>query len=104
MYGIARVDEVVSEYDVWLDAILFPFPKMRVKVIKRDIDFLSVSNLNFLNRTSGEPDYISGLGESPEIAFKDLLKRFVSMAEEYAKDNKCVLLESNFIWSDSVDF
>lgn len=37
--GIVRIDSVVAELEVWLDAELFPVPKMRVKVLQRSNAF-----------------------------------------------------------------
>ena len=102
MDGIIRIDRVVAEFDVWLDATLFPFPKMKVKVLKRSGDFIAVSNLSRRDRSTGEPDGIAGLGDTADEALADLLARFTSDVRVCLPPNG--LIESDFAWSATEDF
>src|SRR5690349_6027730 len=87
MGGIARIDRVVAQLEVWLDGSFFPFPKMKVKVIQRQSgDFLAVPNVAIRNLTSREPDGISGLGNSVDEAVNDLLPRFVAGVRLHTPD------------------
>ncbi|ADG69392.1 hypothetical protein Plim_3579 [Planctopirus limnophila DSM 3776] len=100
--GIIRLDRVVAEYDAWLDASLFPVPKMRVKVIQRRNDFAAFTNLRRCDRVTGQPDGTAGLGDTPDEALTDLLTRFVAEAREALPPDGFV--ESDFVWSAPEDF
>jgi hypothetical protein len=100
--GVIRIDRVVEQLEIWLDQS-FPFAKVRVKVLERSSgDFLAVPNVNVLNRTSREPEYISGLGSTVDEAVDDLLVRFVEGVREHTPING--LAESDFEWAASEDF
>ena len=102
MDGIIRIDKVVSELEVWLDAS-FPFAKFKVKVLERSNgDYLAVPNLARRDRVSGERDGLSGLGDDPEEAVNDLLARFVSNVRENSIGIE--LSEADFEWSAPEDF
>jgi hypothetical protein len=101
MVGIARIDRVVAELVVWLDGSL-PFPKIRVKVLYRQSDYLALPNVAVRDLTSGEPDGISGLGCSIEEAVQDLLTRFIAGVRENTPSRG--LTESDFVWSAPEDF
>ena len=102
MDGILRVERVVVLLDVWLDADLFPFPKMKVKVLERSSnDYLAITNVYRLDTKSREPEYVSGLAETVENAIDDLLVRFVSDVRE---NSERPLTEQDFEWSASEDF
>ena len=100
--GITDIDKVVAEFDVWLDPKLFPFPKMKVKVKQRSHDFAAFSNLSRCDRSTGVPDGIAGLGSTADEALRDLLKRFVSDAQECSPPEG--LAEDDFTWSSHEDF
>ncbi len=101
--GIIRVDRVVAEYDIWLDASLFPFPKMRVKILERsEADFLAVANLRRRNTKTREPEDVAGLGSSADESLRDLLGRFVSEARQNLPPDG--LVEADFEWSAPDDF
>jgi len=102
MDGIIRIDRVIAEFDVWLDADLFPVPKMRVKVLKRAEGFIAVTNLSRRDRSTGLPDGTAGLGSTADEALTDLLTRFVSDVREFLPENG--LVESDFAWSAPDDF
>lgn len=100
--GIVRIDKVVAEFDVWLDADLFPVPKMRVTVLQRSNDFAAFSNLSRRDRLTGAPEGVAGLGSTTDEALADLLERFVSDAREARpKDGYC---DADFAWSSAEDF
>jgi hypothetical protein len=100
--GVIRIDRVVEQIEVWLDQS-FPFAKVRVKVLERSSGgFLAVANVNVLNRTSREPEYISGLGSTVDDAVNDLLVRFVEEAREQTPIGG--LTESDFEWAAPEDF
>ena len=103
MDGISRIDKVAALLDVWLDAELFPFAKMKVKVLERSPgDFLAVTNLHRKDAPSGEPEYLAGLGDSIDSAASDLLKVFVSDVREHLPSQGFV--EEDFEWSAPEDF
>ena len=103
MDGIIRIDKVVAEFDAWLDPTLFPFPKMRVKVLQRSSnDFMAISNLRRRNAVTREPEGTVGLGSSVTESLDDLFKRFVSDVKENAPPGG--LVEDDFEWSACEDF
>lgn len=102
MDGIARIDKVMAEFEVWLDATLFPVPKMKVKVLQRSNDFAAFSNLSRRDRSTRAPDGVAGLGSDADEAIRDLLTRFVADVREHLPDGGFV--ESDFVWSDPEDF
>ncbi len=103
MQGIARIDTVVAQYQVWLDGELFPFPKMKVKVLASPgAGFAAHANLHRRDPKTGYPDYICGTGRTCEEAFHDLLQRFVEEATEHSANRK--LEEQDFEWSAHEDF
>lgn len=102
MSGIVRIDKVIAELEVWLDADLFPFPKMKVKVLQRADDFAAFSNVSRRDRLTGAPEAIAGLGCTADEALTDLLKRFVTDVREYLPENGYG--EADFAWSSSEDF
>jgi len=103
MEGITRIDKVVALLDVWLDAELFPIPKMKVKVLARNTgDFLAVTNIHRRNITSREPEYLSGLGDTIDTAINDLLTRFVADIQENLPS--AGLVNDDFEWSSPEDF
>lgn len=103
MQGVSRIDRVAAHFEVWLDAALFPFPKMKVKVLERSGgDFLAVTNVHRRNASSRHPEYVSGLGDNVESALQDLLERFVSDVRENSPHN--ALGEEDFEWSAPEDF
>src|SRR5438105_1161827 len=100
--GVIRIDKVVEQLEVWLDQS-FPFAKIRVKLLDRSPgDFLAVANVNVLNRTSREPEYISGLGGTADEAVYDLLVRFAQEVREQTPIGG--LTESDFEWAAPEDF
>jgi hypothetical protein len=101
MDGIARIDRVSAEFVVWFDGSL-PFPKMRVKVLHRQSDYLALPNVAVLSVTSGEPDGISGLGCTITDAVQDLLSRFIAGVRENTPERG--LTETDFVWSAPEDF
>ena len=102
MSGIVRIEKVVAEFDVWLDADLFPFPKMKVKVLQRSEGFAAFSNVSRRDRLTGSPDGIAGLGCTPDEALRDLLKRFDLDVRESLPQNGYVA--DDFAWSSPEDF
>ncbi|MES1213107.1 MAG: hypothetical protein ABUL64_00835 [Singulisphaera sp.] len=100
---ILRVERVVAEFNVWLGE-LFPFAKMKVKVIERNIGegFLAVPNLVVRNRLSHDPEYISGISDTIDGALDDAICRFVELARQNAPESG--LTEADFIWSAAEDF
>ena len=102
MRGIIRIERIVAEFNVWLDAT-FPFAKMKVKVIERKPDdYLAISNLSIRNTHTGMSDPISGLGGSVEEALNDFLPRFIDLVKENTPANG--LSEEHFEWSSTDDF
>jgi hypothetical protein len=103
MDGIIRIDKVVAEFDVWLDATLFPIPRMRVKVLESSpSDFMSFSNLRRRDAITREPEGTVGLGCSVDESLNDLLFRFVSDVKENLPSEG--FLEDDFEWSAPEDF
>ena len=103
MDGIIRVEKIVAEFDVWLDASLFPLPRMRVKVIERSRDdYLAVANLRRRDAISHEPEGISGLGNTIDESLSDLLTGFVAEARKNVPVGG--FDESDFEWSAPEDF
>jgi hypothetical protein len=100
--GIVRIDRVIAEFNVWLDAEIFPCPTMKVKVLKRSGDYIAFSNLNLRDRLTGDPDSIAGLGDTADEALSDLLKRFVSAVRESLPEDGYA--EADFEWSSPEDF
>jgi|APCry1669189241_1035207.scaffolds.fasta_scaffold38041_2 hypothetical protein len=100
--GIARIDRVVAQFDIWLDSDLFPIPKMKTKVLRRTDDYVAVSNLIRRDRATGFPDGIAGLGSTPDEALSDLLMRFIADARASMPPNG--FIESDFSWSAAEDF
>src|ERR1700722_6479784 len=102
MNDIMRIDRVAGEFEVWLGEI-FPFPKMKVKVLEQQgAGFLAVTNLHVLNKTSRDPEYMSGLGSNLDDALDDLITRFLDIVRENMPATG--LSESDFIWSAAEDF
>jgi hypothetical protein len=101
MDGIARIDRVVADLVVWLDGSL-PFPKIRVKVLYRQSDYLALPNVAVRSIASGEPDGISGLGATIDEAVQDLLSRFIAGVRMNTPERG--LTESDFVWSAPEDF
>lgn len=102
MSGIVRIDKVVAEFEVWLDADLYPFPKMKVKVLQRSDDFAAFSNVSRRDRSTGSPDGIAGLGGTADEALRDLLRRFDLDVRESLPQTGYV--EADFAWSCPEDF
>lgn len=103
MDGVIRIEKVVAEMDVWLDPAIFPFAKIRLKVLERSHrDYAAFANACLRNRVTREPDGIAGLGASIEEAVHDLLTRFVAKAR-VAMPNTGFANE-DFVWSASEDF
>ena len=100
--GIVRLEKVVAVFDAWLDANLFPFPKMKVKVLQRSNDFAAFSNVSRCDRSTGAPDGIAGLGNTADEALSDLLERFVSDAREFLPENGYG--EADFAWTSPEEF
>lgn len=100
--AIIRADLVVSELHVWLNEDLFPFPKMKVKILKRDHDYVALPNLHVLDLQTRSPDYISGIGSDEDEAFCDLIERFVDLAKNNSPPEG--LNEEDFEWSSPDDF
>jgi hypothetical protein len=100
--GILRIDKVVAEFEVWLDADLFPFPKMKVKVLQRSEDFAAFSNVSRRDRFTGFADGIAGLGGTADEALRDLLTRFDLDVREFLPQSGYV--EADFAWSSPEDF
>jgi len=100
--GVIRIERVVAQLEVWLDDA-FPFAKMKVKVIDRgNSDYLAIANLLFLDPTTGETDTEAGLGDTPEEAVSDFLKRFWHNANERFKSDS--FDERFFAWAAHEDF
>lgn len=98
-----RIERVAALFDLWLDGKIFPFPKMKVKVLERpEQDFLAVSNLHRRDRGTGVPEYLSGLGNSIESSVEDLLKYYMADAKEHLPSSGYV--EDDFEWSAPEDF
>lgn len=103
MNGIAGIDTVVAQYQVWLDGELFPFPKMKVKILFRpDCGYAAHPNLHRKDPSTGSIEYLCGLGESSEVALNNLLTRFIAEAREHSLSKK--LGEADFEWSAHEDF
>lgn len=102
MSGIVRIDKVVAEFEVWLHADLFPFPKMKVKVLQRSDDFAAFSNVSRRDRLTGSAEGIAGLGTTADEALSDLLKRFDLDVRESQPQNGYT--EADFAWSCPEDF
>jgi hypothetical protein len=99
--GVVRIEAIVREYDVWLDQS-FPMAKMKVKILDLgNNDYLAVTNLR-IRDNSGYADGEAGMGNTPEEAFSDLLRRFMSTAEE--RKPSTGFEESHFEWSAPEDF
>lgn len=102
MEGVARIDRVAALFEAWTDDS-FPFAKFKIKVLERRAnDLLAVSNVLVRNITSGEPEYVSGLGSSVEEAVSDLLTRFMAGVRENTPPTG--LTEDDFEWSAYEDF
>src|SRR4051812_34538942 len=98
MKGIARIDTVVAQYEVWLDGQLFPFPKMKVKILESlGAGFSAHPNLHRRDPKTGFPNYICGVGLTSDVALNNLLHQFVDEAIELSRDRK--LEEHDFEWS-----
>lgn len=103
MDGILRIDKVVATFDIWLDADVFPVPKMKVKILERSkVDFLAVGNLHRRDSDSGYPEYLSGLGETVASALHDFLGNFVADVREHTPAQG--FLSEDFEWSAHEDF
>lgn len=103
MDGIVRIDKVAALLDVWLDPNLFPFPKLRVKVLERSSnDFLAVTNVLPRDPKTGELGYVSGLGGSIDESVDDLLCRFVADVRKYSETR--TMTAADFEWSAAEDF
>src|SRR5262245_12201315 len=100
MDGVARIDRVVAQLEVWLDGSV-PFPKMKVKVLQRQGDYLAVPNVAVRDLVSGEPDGIAGLGSTADEALNDLLPRFVAGVRKNTPAGG--LTEGDFEWSAPED-
>lgn len=99
---VIRVDRVVAEFHVWVDAAL-PFAKMKVRVLERGpSDFLAIPNVAIRSLRDGSPEYSSGLGDSIEEALKDLLGRFTEAVRSQTPPQG--LKEADFEWVDPDDF
>jgi hypothetical protein len=100
--GIARIDRVTAIFEVWSDGF-FPFAKFKVKIVERsDRSFLGVPNVAIRNASTGEPEYISGLGKTADEAMVDTLQRFVKEVEGNLPAKE--LSEADFVWSACEDF
>ena len=69
---------------------------------RSSLDFLAVGNLNRRNPQTGDPEHMSGLGQSTEEAVNDFLTRFVSDIREHAIGTE--LTSGDFEWSSPEDF
>jgi hypothetical protein len=101
MDEIVKTERIAGYLEVWLGSI-FPFAKMKVKVLERSSDFLAVPNLIFRNPSTGDPEYVSGLGDTSDEAIHDLLERFVADVKRLKPEGD--LAESDFEWSAPEDF
>ncbi|WP_157606213.1 hypothetical protein [Schlesneria paludicola] len=103
MDGIARITRIVALLDIWVDGQLFPFPKMKVKVVEEsEGSYLSLMNVHRRDRFSGETDYLSGFSNTIDGAVADLLTSFVSGVREHMPEGG--LTENDFEWSAPEDF
>jgi len=101
--GIVRIDRLAGIFEVWPDEGDFPFAKFKIKVIERaGGDFLGVPNLAVRNSTTGDPEYISGLGQSIEGALVDTIKYFFREVKQHTPAKG--LAEADFVWSACEDF
>ena len=96
--GIARIDRVVAEFDVWTDGMTLPFAKFKVKIVERTDDFLGVVNVAIKNQVTGYPEWIGGNGWSVEEALEDAIRYFLREVEKYAPPRP--LTDEDFEWSD----
>jgi hypothetical protein len=102
MNDIIRIDRVVAEFDVWLGE-MFPFAKMKVKVLDRKNEgLLAIPNLHVLNKLSREPEYMCGLGDTVEEAVEDALARFTGLARQHMPETGLTI--ADFSWSAPEDF
>ena len=102
MSEILRIERVVAEFNVWLGETL-PFAKMKVKVLEQNgTGYLAITNLHVLNKSSREPEYISGLGATVDDALKDVLSWFVQIVQRNATERG--FNEADFAWSAPEDF
>ena len=100
--GIARIDRVVGVFEVWSDGTL-PFAKFKVKVLERaGGEFLGTPNVAVRNLTTGEPEYVSGLGRTSEDALTEAIKYFLEEARDHSPPTG--LTETCFVWSAAEDF
>ncbi|WP_157604918.1 hypothetical protein [Schlesneria paludicola] len=103
MDGIVRITRVVALFDIWVDTDLFPFLKMKVKVVeKSEGSYLALMNVHRRDRTSGETDYLSGFADTVDAAIADLLTTFVSEVREHVPEGG--LIDNDFEWSDHENF
>lgn len=101
--GIGRIEKEVAVFRVWLDHTLFPFPFMKVKVLRGGRgEYQANPNVLRKNRATGVPEYICGLGDSVENAMSDLFKYYLDDIRENSENGP--LEEADFEWSDPRDF
>jgi hypothetical protein len=100
--GVIRIDRVAAVFDVWVGANL-PFPEFKVKIIERfGKGFLGLPNVAVRNPKTGNPECISGLGETIEDALSDTLASFFREIESNRPEH--ALTDDDFAWSAAEDF
>lgn len=101
MVSVKQIERIVAEFEIWVDES-FPFPKFKVKVVDREGDYKASPNVVVRNCSSGDPEFICGLGDSVDEALQDLLSRFIDDCRQQCPPDG--FAESNFFWSACEDF
>jgi len=97
--GVSSIDKVVAEFNVWSMQKL-PFPKFKVKIREEQSGaFFGSTNLAVKSQIDGEPDWISGYGNTITAALEDTINSFFSTLHGYSE-----LVEEDFVWADIHDF
>ncbi|OWR32502.1 hypothetical protein CDO73_02550 [Saccharibacillus sp. O23] len=97
--GIGSIEKVVAEFNVWPDHRL-SISKFKVKIReKKSGSFFGTANVAVKSQIDGEPDWISGSGDTVAEALEDTVRNFLSTLDGFSE-----LLEDDFIWADLYDF
>ena len=98
LYGCRDIARVVDVFQLGAPPSC-PFAYFKIKVLERQNgSLLAVPNVARL-AANGSPDWISGLGDSADVALQDAIKCFVDSVRDSDE-----LPDAEFEWSDTTDF